>query len=172
MHNGVKWVNVVTEFSVMAKKETIKKRFRSRSEHTLDQKGRLNFPSRFRQVMQTYDSNDLMITVWGDHLRAFPLAEWERLEDKLLTQGREQPGLASFVRMVVSGITECSLDKQGRLLIPVSLRNELKIEREVILTGMLDWVEIWDKDRWLVENQAARDNFDSFEDSLAKLGIF
>ncbi len=156
----------------MGKKENIKKRFRSRSEHTLDDKGRLNFPSRFRQVIHSYDSKILMITTWGEHLRAYPESEWKKLEDKLLAQGREQPGLVSFVRQVVSGITQCSLDKQGRLLIPVSLRNEIKIDRDVVLTGMLDWVEIWEKDAWLVENQTTRDNFDSFEESLAKLGIF
>lgn len=155
----------------MGKKENIKKRFRSRSEHTLDDKGRLNFPSRFREVIRSYDSNVLMITTWGEHLRAYPRVEWEKLEDKLLTQGREQPGMVKFVRQVVSGITECSLDKQGRLLIPVSLRNEIKIDREVVLTGMLDWVEIWEKDAWLVENQTTRDNFDNYEERLAKLGI-
>jgi len=156
----------------VGKKESIKKRFRSRSEHTLDDKGRLNFPSRFREVIRSYDSKTLMITTWGEHLRAYPESEWKKLEDKLLAQGREQPGLVSFVRQVVSGITQCSLDKQGRLLIPVSLRNEIKIDRDVVLTGMLDWVEIWEKDAWLVENQTTRDNFDNFGESLAKLGIF
>ena len=156
----------------MGKKGNIKKRFRSRSEHTLDDKGRLNFPSRFREVIRSYDSDVLMITFWDKHLRVFPVAEWEKLEDKLLNQGREQPGLARFVRMVVSGVTECSLDKQGRLLIPVSLRNDANISRDVVLTGMLDWVEIWEKDAWIAEHQATRDDFDSFEESLAKLGIF
>ncbi len=156
----------------MAEGKKIKKRFRSRSEHTLDDKGRLNFPSRFRQVIGSYDSNDLMITIWGKHLRAYPVTEWEKIENQLLTKGRQEPGLASFVRLVVSGITECSLDKQGRLLIPVSLRSEINIEKDVVLTGMLDWVEIWDKDAWMIEHQATRDNFDSFDESLAKLGIF
>lgn len=155
----------------MAGRKKITSRFRGRSEHTLDDKGRLNFPSRFRQVIRSYDSSDLMITTWGKHLRAYPVTEWEKLENKLLSQGREQPGMASFVRLVVSAITECSLDKQGRLLLPMSLRNDTNIDKDVVLTGMVDWVEIWDKDAWLVEHQATRDNFDSFEERLAKLGI-
>jgi len=156
----------------MGEEKKVVDRFRSRSEHTLDDKGRLNFPSRFRQVISTYESSVLMVTTWGKHLRAYPVSEWEKLENKLHTQGREQPGLVSFVRLVVSGSTKCSLDKQGRLLIPVSLRNETNIDKDVVLTGMVDWVEIWGKDAWRIEHQAALDNFDSYEESLAKLGIF
>ena len=156
----------------MGKKDNIKKRFRSRSEHTLDDKGRLNFPSRFREAIRSYDSDVLMITTWGEHLRAYPLAEWEELEDKLFDQGQEQPGMVKFLRQVVSGITECSLDKQGRLLIPVSLRSELNIDKEVVLTGMRTWVEIWEKDAWLVEKQTTRDDFESYEERLAKMRIF
>ncbi len=150
----------------------IKSRFRSRSEHTLDTKGRLNFPSRFKDVLRQFESDILMITTWGKHLRAFPVSEWEKLETKLLTQGKEQPGMASFVRLVVSGITECTLDKQGRILLPLSLRTEINLKKEVVLTGMIDWVEIWDKDAWIAENQATQANFENFEEKLAKLGIF
>lgn len=150
----------------------IKSRFRSRSEHTLDPKGRLNFPSRFKDVLRQYDSEILMVTAWGKHLRAFPVSEWEILETKLLTQGKEQPGLASFVRLVVSGITECTLDKQGRILLPLSLRSEINLKKEIVLTGMLDWVEIWDKDAWIAEHKATQANFENFEEKLAKLGIF
>ncbi len=152
--------------------EIIKSRFRSRSEHNLDSKGRLNFPSRFKEVLRQYESDVLMVTAWGKHLRAFPVSEWEILEDKLLTQGKEQPGLVSFVRHVVSGITECALDKQGRILLPHSLRNEAHLKKEIVLTGMLDWVEVWSKDAWVAEHQAAKESFDDHEESLAKLGIF
>lgn len=150
----------------------IKSRFRSRSEHTLDSKGRLSFPSRFRDVLRQYESELLMVTAWGKHLRAFPESEWELLETKLLTQGKEQPGLASFVRLIVSGVTECSLDKQGRILLPLTLRNEVNLRKEVVLTGMLDWVEIWDKDGWIAEHQSTQANFENFEEKLSKLGIF
>ncbi len=150
----------------------VKSRFRSRSEHTLDSKGRLSFPSRFRDVLRHFDSEILMVTTWGKHLRAFPVSEWEQLEEKLLTKGKEQEGMASFVRLIVSGVNECSLDKQGRLLLPQALRNEVNLQKEVVLTGMLDWVEIWGKDAWINEHEATQANFENFEDKLAKLGIF
>ncbi|MEN8200193.1 MAG: division/cell wall cluster transcriptional repressor MraZ [Thermodesulfobacteriota bacterium] len=155
----------------MGEGKTIKSRFRSKSEHSLDAKGRLNFPSRFREVLAQYGSEALVVTSWKKHLRAFPVSEWETIEDKLLDQGKEQPGMARFIRLVLSGVTECHLDKQGRILLPAVLRSETRIGKDVILTGMRDWVEIWDKDSWLLEMQATREDIDSFDEGLARLGI-
>lgn len=155
----------------MAGDEIIKSRFRSRSEHSLDPKGRLNVPSRFKEVLQHYGSSELMLTSWGKYLRAYPASEWQLIEDKLLSKGREEPNLSGFIRHVVSGITECSLDKQGRLLIPAALRSEVGINKEVILNGMLEFVEIWDKDAWLAEYCRTRENLEQYSESLAKLGI-
>ncbi len=155
----------------MAGSKTIKSRFRSKSEHSLDTKGRLNFPSRFREVLSQYGSETLMVTIWKKHLRAYPISEWEIIEDKLLDQGKEQPRLVSFIRLVLSGVTECKLDKQGRIVLPAALRNETHMGQEVILTGMRDWVEIWDKEAWQLELQNTRENFDSFDEALSSLGI-
>jgi MraZ protein len=109
-----------------------------------------------------------MIAPWKDHLRAYPLAEWEILETKLLTQGGE---LGSFVRYVVGGVNECVLDKQGRIRLPPDLRTDVNLDKEVVLTGMLDWIEIWDKDAWYRETATTREGFDSHKANLAKLGI-
>ncbi|MBT8334149.1 MAG: division/cell wall cluster transcriptional repressor MraZ [Desulfobacterales bacterium] len=156
----------------MEKNELIKSRFRSRSEHTLDPKGRFNFPRRFKDVLlEYYGSSDLMLTTWGTCLRAYPATEWQIIEDKLLSKGREEPNLSRFIRHVVSGITECSLDKQSRLLIPTSLRSEVGIDKEVTLTGMLEFIEIWDKRAWLTEYDLARKNLEQYNDSLANIGI-
>lgn len=150
----------------------IQSRFRSRSEHILDAKGRLNFPSRFRDVLRQSSSEILMVAPWNTHLRAYPIAEWEALETKLLTQGGEQAGIASFVRYVVGGVTECSLDKQGRIRIPADLRADARLKKDIVLTGMIHWVEIWDKESSAAETEATREQFSGHEASLAKLGIF
>ncbi|HBG21005.1 MAG TPA: division/cell wall cluster transcriptional repressor MraZ [Desulfobulbaceae bacterium] len=147
-----------------------KGRFRSRSEHILDAKGRLNFPSRFRDVLRQSGPEILMVAPWKDHLRAYPLAEWEALETKLLSQGGE-PDIVKFVRYVVGGVVECSLDKQGRILLPPDLRSDASLTKEVILSGMIDWVEIWDKGALLAENDTARNGFEDYKASLYKMGI-
>ncbi|MCP3890664.1 MAG: division/cell wall cluster transcriptional repressor MraZ [Desulfobulbaceae bacterium] len=138
----------------------------------MDAKGRLNFPTRFRDVLSQNGSDILMIAPWKTHLRAYPLAEWELLETKMLTQGGEQQGIISFFRYVIGGVNACSLDKQGRILLPLDLRNDVGLSKDVVLTGMLDWVEIWDKDSWMMETQSTRDSFEDHEASLAKMGIF
>lgn len=150
----------------------IRGRFRSRTEHALDEKGRFNFPSRFRDVLRQCDSEILMVAPWNKHLRAYPVAEWEALETKLLTQGGGQQGIASFVRYVVGGVVKCVLDKQGRIRLPADLRADANLEKDIVLTGMLDWVEIWDKTAWYAENKTTRDNFEGHEESLSKMGIF
>ncbi len=157
---------------VMENSNLTGRRFRGRSEHALDIKGRLNIPTRFRDALARYDSEELMLTTWDKHLRLFPVVQWEIIENKLLTNGREQAGMTNFMRLVVSGVTPCLPDKQGRVLIPPSLRSESGIVKDVVLTGMLDYVEIWDKDAWQLETQATRDNFGNYAESLAKLGIF
>jgi MraZ protein len=114
-----------------------------------------------------------MITSWGkQHLRAYPLSVWEEFEDKLRAEGREQKGMARFVRYVVGGVAECNLDKQGRILLPQGLRTDAGLKKDIVLTGMLDWIEIWDREAWQQENETTRDGFEAFDDSLARLGIF
>ena len=146
-------------------------RFRSRSEHSLDTKGRLNIPSRYREVLRDVYTEAVIVTNWRKSLKAFPVAEWENLEEKLLNEGRIQPGMANFVRYVISGVTECPLDKQGRILLPPTLRNEFGIDKEVVLNGMLDHFEIWDKSAWQLETQQTREKFPDFEAGLSSLGI-
>ncbi|KPK00199.1 MAG: hypothetical protein AMJ60_02345 [Desulfobacterales bacterium SG8_35] len=148
-----------------------KSRFRSRSEHTLDTKGRLNIPSRFRDVLQGQTNEGLMVTNWHKCLKAFPVDVWERIETTLLVQGKKQPGMDSFRRYVISGVAECSLDRQGRILLPPTLRTDFDLKKDVVLNGMLDHFEIWDKAAWEKERKLTRDKFSDFEQSLSALGI-
>lgn len=113
----------------------------------------------------------VIVTNWEKSLKAFPVDEWEKLEEKLVNEGRRQPGMGDFVRYVISGVTECSLDKQGRILLPPTLRNEFGIDKEVVLNGMLDHFEIWDKSAWQLVTQRTRENFQNFESGLSSLGI-
>jgi MraZ protein len=146
-------------------------RFRSRSEHTLDSKGRLNIPSRFRDVLQRNDQEILMVTNWHKCLKAFPAKIWEHIETTLLVQGKKRLGMDSFRRYVISGVAECALDKQGRILLPPTLRADFDLKKDVVLNGMLDHFEIWEKTAWEKERKQTRDTFSDFEQSLSALGI-
>ncbi|MGI6656937.1 MAG: division/cell wall cluster transcriptional repressor MraZ [Desulfobulbus sp.] len=147
-------------------------RFRSHSEHGLDLKGRLNIPARFREVLRAgYGSEALVITHWEKCLRAYPLAEWEALEELLLEQGKNQPNFGPFVRYVIAGVTECVVDKQGRILLPPALRAGVGIEKDVVVVGMLRHFEIWGKAAWDEETERTRASFADFSAGLATLGI-
>ena len=145
-------------------------RFRSRSEHALDPKGRLNIPSRFREVLRGAYTEELVIISWEKCLKAYPNAEWVIVEDKLIHQAPAS-GLRDFVRYVISSVTECPLDKQGRILLPNTLRGEFGFGKDVVLNGMLNHFEIWDKGAWADETRRTRDKFPAFEQGLSDLGI-
>lgn len=146
-------------------------RFRSRSEHTLDPKGRLNIPARFREILRDAYTESLVVTNWRKSLKAYPVPEWKKVEDKLIDKAAKLPGFGDFVRYVVSGVIECPLDKQGRILLPGTMRTEFGIGSEVVLNGMLNHFEIWDKGAWIEETRETRDKFKEFETGLSSLGI-
>ncbi|MFC1855084.1 division/cell wall cluster transcriptional repressor MraZ [Thermodesulfobacteriota bacterium] len=145
--------------------------FRGHYEHNVDAKGRVSIPVRFREVISVkYDTN-LMVTTLNKSLVAYPLSEWVILEEKLMTLPQFKPEVKSFMRMFVSGAVECSLDKQGRILIPPTLRKYANIDKELIFVGMLDKFEIWSKELWDAELDKSRSNFEDISESLAEFGI-
>ena len=145
-------------------------RFRSHSEHTLDPKGRLNIPARFRDVLrEQYNSDMLIVTHWDKNLRAYPVAEWEAFEEKLLALEESPPDFDDLVRYIIAGVNECPVDKQGRILLPPTLRAEMGIDKDVVVVGMLLYFEIWDKRLYGEGVNTTRQNFDIFKPSLNKL---
>lgn len=159
-YNGVIWRAMVSS------------RFRSKYDHTIDDKGRLSFPSRFRDVLRQYESGVLIAIPWDNHLRAYPLVEWERLENRLKAEDSEQPeDLDKIIRYLESESCECVLDKQGRVLLPPALRAAIGLKRDIVLIGMIDRVEIWDKDTWDVECKVGREHFGEHKASIKKKGI-
>ncbi len=150
----------------------IVQRFRSHSEHSLDPKGRLNIPTRFRDVLrEQYGSEMLMVTQWQKCLRAYPVSEWETLEETLLAQGKNQPDFGRFVRYLIAGVAECGVDKQGRILLPPALRSSFNIDKDVVVVGMLTHFEVWEKGAWEEETRHTRETFGDFSAGLSALGI-
>ncbi len=146
--------------------------FRGRSEHALDEKGRLNIATRFREVLRRQYDERLMITPWHNCLKAYPLPQWEEMEMTLRAEGKKNPNMVKLIRFMVGGVVECSLDKQGRVLLPPNLRTDCGIDKEVVVNGMITYFEIWDKNTWEADNKPSGDNFQNFEQTLIELGLF
>ncbi len=146
--------------------------FRGSSEHGLDSKGRLNIPARFKDVLSRKYDDRLLITPWRKCLRIYPLPEWARIEYAILSRGQQNAKTAKLVRHLVGNSAEVQLDKNGRILLPITLRTMGNIDKEVVLLGMTTFFEVWDKEIHLAENIIADDEFDDLAGECSDLGFF
>jgi len=145
--------------------------FRGQSLHYLDDKGRLRIPTRFRDVLQKAYSDSLVLTMMGDCLVTYPPEVWQKIEEKALELSQIQPQRRSFVRYVVSSAVECEFDKQGRILIPPVLRENVGMEKEAFLAGMLTTFEIWAKSKWDEQLRWSKANFQQMAEEIANYGL-
>ncbi|MFQ5466207.1 MAG: division/cell wall cluster transcriptional repressor MraZ [Thermodesulfobacteriota bacterium] len=143
--------------------------FRGRYEHTLDPKGRLSIPSKFREVLgERYDSR-LVVTAYDGCLIVYPHAEWLKLEEKVAELPEFKKDTMSFLRFFYSRAADCAIDKLGRVLIPPSHREYAKLEKEVVLIGAFKRMEIWGKDVWeQAESMASQEDI---VNTLERLGL-
>lgn len=144
--------------------------FRGRSAHVLDVKGRLSIPARFRDVLKAGNDNRLIVTNLPSCLAAYPFDEWRLIEEQFAGYSFGPPDIIAFKRYFLGAAVECTVDGQGRILIPSALRKEAGLNRDVVLSGMLNFFEIWSKESLDEELALTRDNFDQFSSNIfAKL---
>lgn len=142
-------------------------RFRGIYSGTLDQKGRLNLPSKFRRLF-TPEDNDTVILVKGsgNNILVFPLKMWEQIEDELIQKKKESPHYAKVIRQLNASLDEQHLDKQGRITIPQRLKEQTKINKDVYIVGNLTHMEIWDLNEFEKVTSEAPDVQNILEDEL------
>lgn len=144
-------------------------RFRGHYEHNIDAKGRVSVPVKFRDVLtEKYDAN-LMVTCLNQCLIAYPMDEWETLEEKLSQLPEFKGDVNRFLRIFSAGAVECPIDKQGRILVPNTLRKRAKLDKELVFVGMLDRFEIWSKELWDKELEKAGE--EDYGEILSDFGI-
>ncbi|GBE15658.1 cell division protein MraZ [bacterium BMS3Abin14] len=145
--------------------------FRGRFEHTIDDKGRLAIPARFRDVIAENHNGRLIITNLPYCLVIYTPDRWEILESKASRLSTLKSNVQGFLRYFYSGATECEMDKQGRVLVPPTLRKAAELDKHVVMAGMLHKIEIWSRQRWDEEIQRAVENFDQIAEELADFGL-
>lgn len=147
--------------------------FRGTFEHTLDDKARVNLPRPFRATLEAMGETSLIVTtsVTDAYLFAFPVSKWQVLEQKVISLPRMDPNVELFERLFIAGAQECPFDKQGRILLPQSLRDHARITRELVFAGFVDRMQIWDRDAWRQAQQAARANPGDIRQTMASLGL-
>ncbi len=140
--------------------------FTGEHSHTLDAKGRIIMPAKFRDKL----GDGIWITKGLDGcLFAYPNDEWERIENKYREVPRMTKDARRFSRNFFGSASPCDIDKQGRTLIPANLREYAGLEKEVVLVGVLNRIEIWNKDR--LQDNLGSEDMDELAEGMAELGL-
>jgi len=136
-------------------------------QHTIDPKGRVIMPAKFRDGL----GDKFIITKGLDNcLFVFPQEEWQSFEKKLRSLPLTSRDARAFTRFFFSGAIECELDKQGRILIPANLRDYANLDKDLVIVGVSSRVEIWSKEKWNAYNDENLDH-DEIAEKMAELGI-
>lgn len=136
-------------------------------QHTIDPKNRIFIPSKFREDL----GERFVITKGLDNcLYAYPMDEWANLEQKLKSLPLTSKDARAFVRFIFSGAVDCTLDKQGRVIIPANLLEYADIKRDVVTIGVSTRFEIWSKEKWDDYNSSNID-FEEIAEKMSELGI-
>jgi len=145
--------------------------FRGRYEHTIDTKGRFKLPSRFWDVLRNKYDENLVITNLDGCLSAFPLQEWNRLEEKILSLPAMKQEVRYFKRFFLGSAIDCGVDKQRRILIPPSLRTYAELKKNIVLVGLISRFEIWAKEKLDPQMEIVHEKFEEIVEPLGDLAF-
>ena len=123
--------------------------FRGVAQLTLDSKGRLAVPSRFRDPLTERCAGQVVVTADSDRcLLIYPLPEWEPIEQKLMSLSSFNPQIRELQRRVVGYAEDVVMDATGRILVPPALRQFAQLDKSVVLVGQGNKFELWNQDSW------------------------
>ncbi|MGM0420722.1 MAG: division/cell wall cluster transcriptional repressor MraZ [Bacillota bacterium] len=136
--------------------------------HSMDNKGRVTMPAKFRDELQ----GEFVVTRGLDNcLFLYPLDEWKELEKKLKELPITRKNARSFVRFFFSGANQSGLDKQGRINLPNNLTKYAGLSKEVVIIGLANRIELWAKEKWDLFMAEAEESHEDIAATMEDLGI-
>mgnify|MGYP000592664147 CR=1 FL=1 len=142
--------------------------FLGKYEHTIDDKGRVTLPAKFRPGLE----GGVVTTLGLDGcLLMFPRAEWDKLASRIEALPTMNPDVRNFGRLMFANADDSKPDRQGRVLIPAHLRAYAKLENEVVITGWSSRFELWNPARWQEVQTKALDRIGHIAEYVSGLGI-
>ena len=159
-----------TKWWARTKNSTFRKRvigmFMGEYNHTIDTKGRLIVPSKFREAL----GDEFVVTKGLDGcLFVYDNQEWSAFEEKLKALPLMNKESRKFVRFFLAGAANVEVDKQGRILIPSVLREFAQLDKDVVLVGVGSRIEIWSKTKW--EETSEYDDMEEIAEHMSELGL-
>ena len=145
--------------------------FRGNAPATVDDKGRLKVPNMFRSLLESKYGRELFVTsLSGEYVSVYPMPVWLEVEQKLAQMPSTHPSKLRYLDRVNYFGQVAELDGQGRVLIPVRLRDSATMTGEVDVLGQVNWLDVWNHDRFLTKMQ--RDPYtENDARSLSEFGV-
>lgn len=136
--------------------------------HTLDEKGRMSVPVKFRATLAT----GAVVTRGLDRsLFLYPKDEWQKLAEKLAALPFGQSDTRAFARLMLAGAMEVEVDKSGRVLLPEYLRSYAGLSKDVVVAGLYNRLEIWDESVWKEYAAKTEDQGNEIAERLGSIGV-
>ena len=137
-------------------------------EHAIDEKGRVAVPAKFRKFIK----NEAVITKGLDGcLFLFTAEKWQKMAQSIGQLPVSKSSARLYARLILAGASDVEFDKQGRIILPTYLRKYANIKRQVIITGLFDRIEIWDKKSWVKQISQVEGEAGEIAEDLSELGI-
>lgn len=136
--------------------------------HSIDDKGRLAVPKKFRPVL----AKGAVVTRGFDMcLFLYTKEEWKKLAEKLANLPFSQANTRAFARHMLAGAMDVELDKQGRVVLPEYLRRFAGLKKEIVVAGLYNRLELWDRDKWASYSAKAEENSNDIAEQMGELGV-
>lgn len=143
--------------------------FMGEYDHSVDEKGRINVPARFRKALPPETRDTFIITLWVEGcIAGYALDEWERVKSKLRTISAMKKRARQVRRLIVSRALEVAVDKQGRITIPRAMLDKVNITDRVKMVGVLERFEIWNPDQY---ERTIADSEEIFDEVVEELDL-
>lgn len=137
-------------------------------QHSIDEKGRLAVPSKFRDEL----ASGAVVTRGLDQcLFVYTLKEWEKLATKLANLPISKANTRAFARLMLSGAMDVKLDKQGRIVLPDYLKSYAGMSKKVVVTGLYNRLEIWDEATWKKYKDGTEKTSGDIAEQLGELDV-
>ena len=146
--------------------------FRGQYRHTIDPKGRLSIPARFRDVLNSeYGDKLVIVPIKGAQIEVHPLSRWQEIEASASKQSRFDEDVRKFRRLYLSLGEDVTLDPQGRIQIRQDYRERAALVKDVMIVGMGEYFDVWDAERWTSHQESADEPLDDLFSRVARKGI-